>query len=69
MKNETNIIESVEFLAADDLLVAELDKRLSFTALGDTGKSCTGFGGGICGCFAKSFDCANQASGVSAVRG
>lgn len=68
MKNENNIIESVEFLAADDLLVAELDKRLSFTALADTNKSCSGYLG-LCGCFGKQFDPPPGPGGASAVRG
>lgn len=35
-KKHTNIKESVEFLTEEDMLVAELDKRLSFTAVGET---------------------------------
>jgi hypothetical protein len=37
MLKKSNIVESVDFLAEEDLLVSELDKRLSYTALLMTG--------------------------------
>ncbi|HCC46861.1 MAG TPA: hypothetical protein DEQ38_01895 [Elusimicrobia bacterium] len=69
MSKESNIIESVEFLAADDLLVAELDKRLSFSAL--VLEACSRNNNGhcesLCDCILKKFEprpCGNLASAV-----
>lgn len=72
MKKESNIIESIEFLAAEELLVAELDKRLSFSALlvaEDRGNN-NGHCESLCNCIADSVCLRNKPSPyVSAIRG
>jgi len=58
MKKETNIIESVEFLSEEDLMVAELDKRLSFVSVP-----------GVCDCVGYTYNVPQGPSQPSAVRG
>lgn len=72
MSKLNNILESVEFLAEEDLLVAELDKRLSFTALPVEGNTKACPGNSICDCLLQVTCSKNQGSGcnfASAVRG
>lgn len=65
---KSNIIESVEFLAEEDLLVAELDKRLSFTAvLSACSSNNNGHCESLCDCIVKKLEprpCNNLASAV-----
>ncbi|HCC46862.1 MAG TPA: hypothetical protein DEQ38_01900 [Elusimicrobia bacterium] len=69
MKSESNIIESVEFLAEEDLLVAELDRRLSFTAVLTAGsKNNDGVYGSLCDCILKKIE-TRPGNMPSAVRG
>lgn len=71
MGKANNIVESVEFLTEGDLLVAELDRRLSFTALALDKATSMCSGKAYCDCLIyKTCTCINVTSpGVSAVRG
>ncbi|HCC47404.1 MAG TPA: hypothetical protein DEQ38_04715 [Elusimicrobia bacterium] len=66
-----NILESVEFLAEGDLLVAELDRRLSFTALAIDKATSMCSGKAYCDCLIhKTCTCINVTTpAASAVRG